>query len=186
MSLLSIHPDTQSAQAVLFHDHEQIANELARVGVLFERWVANRPLSQEAGQDEVLDAYRMEVDRLIDQYEFQSSDVVSITPDHPQKDQFRAKFLNEHTHDEFEVRFFVEGRGLFYLHVDERVHIVLCEQGDLISVPAGVKHWFDMGTAPDFKCIRLFTNPEGWVANFTGDDIASRFPNFERYLSCYL
>jgi 1,2-dihydroxy-3-keto-5-methylthiopentene dioxygenase len=43
-----------------------------------------------------------------------------------------------------------------------------------------------MGAAPDFKCIRLFTNPEGWVANFTGDDIASRFPNFERYLSCYL
>jgi 1,2-dihydroxy-3-keto-5-methylthiopentene dioxygenase len=186
MSLLSIHPDTQPTQAVLFNDHEQIANELARVGVLFERWAANRPLSQEAGQDEVLDAYRIEVDRLIDQYEFQSSDVVSITPDHPQKDQFRARFLNEHTHDEFEVRFFVEGRGLFYLHVDERVHIILCEQGDLISVPAGVKHWFDMGAAPDFKCIRLFTNPEGWVANFTGDDIASRFPNFERYLSCYL
>ncbi|MFN5744692.1 MAG: 1,2-dihydroxy-3-keto-5-methylthiopentene dioxygenase [Methylococcaceae bacterium] len=186
MSLLSIHPDTQPAQAVVFNDHAQIADELARVGILFERWVANRPLSKEARQDEVLEAYRVEVDRLIDQYEFQSSDVVSLTPDHPQKDQFRARFLNEHTHDEFEVRFFVEGRGLFYLHVDERVHIVLCEQGDLISVPAGVKHWFDMGAAPDFKCIRLFTNPEGWVAHFTGNDIASRFPDFERYLSCYL
>jgi 1,2-dihydroxy-3-keto-5-methylthiopentene dioxygenase len=27
--------------------------------------------------------------------------------------------------------------------------------------------------------IRLFNNPEGWVANFTGEDIAGRFPRLE-------
>jgi 1,2-dihydroxy-3-keto-5-methylthiopentene dioxygenase len=56
---------------------------------------------------------------------------------------------------------------------------VICEQGDLISVPDGTTHWFDMGPRPHFTAIRLFTNPEGWVANFTGSDIASRFPRFE-------
>jgi 1,2-dihydroxy-3-keto-5-methylthiopentene dioxygenase len=123
---------------------------------------------------------------LIDRYEFRSSDVVSLRPDHPQKTDLRAKFLSEHTHDEFEVRFFVEGRGLFYLHPDERVIITLCEQGDLISVPAGMKHWFDMGELPDFKCIRLFTNPDGWIAAYTGDPIAERFPRFEQYLTRYV
>lgn len=33
-----------------------------------------------------------------------------------------------------------------------------------------------MSESPYFVAIRLFTNKEGWVANFTGDDIASRFP----------
>ena len=110
---------------------------------------------------------------------FQSVDVVSLNPDHPDKAVLRAKFLNEHTHSEFEVRFFVEGQGLFYLHLGDQVYTVLCEQGDLISVPAGATHWFDMGANPHFKAIRLFTNPEGWVANFTGSDIANRFPKLQ-------
>jgi len=61
------------------------------------------------------------------------------------------------------------------------VYGVLCEAGDLISVPAGTRHWFDMGGAPDFQCIRLFTTPEGWVADYTGDDIARRFPRLEAF-----
>ena len=50
---------------------------------------------------------------------------------------------------------------------------------DLISVPAGMRHWFDMGPAPNFTAIRMFTTPDGWVARFTGDPIASHFPAFD-------
>lgn len=146
----------------------------------------SQTLTPEASQDDIIEAYRTPINRLIDRYEFRSKDVVSLRPDHPQKMDLRAKFLSEHTHDEFEVRFFVEGRGLFYLHPDERVIIILCEQGDLISVPAGMKHWFDMGGLPDFKCIRLFTHPDGWIAAYTGNPIAERFPRFEQYLTRYV
>ena len=69
------------------------------------------------------------------------------------------------------MRFFVAGRGLFTLHIGDYVYAVLCEKNDLISVPAGTPHWFDMGEHPHFVAIRLFNNPEGWVANFTGEDI---------------
>ena len=65
---------------------------------------------------------------------------------------------------------------MFVLHADDRVYAVLCEKDDLISVPAGVRHWFDMGSAPAFTCIRLFNDPAGWVAEFTGDAIAGKFP----------
>ena len=77
----------------------------------------------------------------------------------------RAKFLDEHRHGEDEVRFFVAGRGLFVLHIEEHVYAVLCERNDLISVPAGTRHWFDMGEHPHFVAVRLFNNPEGWVAS---------------------
>jgi 1,2-dihydroxy-3-keto-5-methylthiopentene dioxygenase len=163
-------------------DHAAIAAALGELGVEFERWEANRPLAADAEQEAVLAAYRADVDRLNAKYGFQSVDVVALGPDHPQKAEMRQKFLSEHTHADFEVRFFVDGSGLFYLHVGDRVYLVLCERGDLISVPANTTHWFDMGANPHFKCIRFFTTPDGWVGNFTGSDIATRFPDFDTFV----
>ncbi|MEM6934874.1 MAG: cupin domain-containing protein, partial [Pseudomonadota bacterium] len=97
----------------------------------------------------------------------------------PDKAAMRERFLAEHTHSEDEVRFFVDGEGLFTLHLNDHVFEVLCQRGELISVPANTPHWFDMGPNPSFVAIRLFNNPEGWVANFTGSDIANRFSRLE-------
>ena len=60
-----------------------------------------------------------------------------------------------------------------------KVYATLCTRGDLINLPANLTHWFDMGPSPSFKAIRLFTTPDGWVGNFTGSDIADRFPRYE-------
>ena len=107
---------------------------------------------------------------------YQSWDVISLRADNPQKEALRAKFLSEHTHGEDEVRFFVEGAGLFCLHIGDEVYQVLCEKNDLISVPAGTPHWFDMGSEPNFTAIRIFDNPEGWIAQFTGSNISQGYP----------
>lgn len=181
MSRLAIYDEQGKALQGVVDDHGVIAATLGDLGVRFERWEAMQPLSREAGQEEVLAAYKEDVQRLTDEYGFQSVDVVSLRPDNPQKAEFREKFLAEHTHSDFEVRFFVEGSGLFYLHVNDRVYLVECEQGDLISVPAGVTHWFDMGADPDFKCIRLFVIPDGWVGEFTGSGIAQHFPSYDDF-----
>lgn len=183
MTALTIYPDNLQGAPQTVRGFEAIAAELASIGVQFERWEADQPLAPDAGQEEVLAAYRQAVDKLNAKYGFQSIDVVSLGPDHPERAAMRQKFLAEHTHADFEVRFFVAGRGLFYLHVGGKVYLVLCEQGDLISVPANTTHWFDMGESPDFKCIRFFTTPDGWQGNFTGSDIATRFPSFDAYLA---
>lgn len=162
--------------------HGEIASRLAGVGIRFERWQVHQPLAAAATQAEVIEAYHMQVDGLMAEYDFQSVDVIALRPDHPERQTLRQKFLDEHTHSDFEVRFFVAGSGLFYIHSDDKVYGVMCEQGDLISVPAGTKHWFDMGAEPDFKCIRLFTSPEGWVASYSGDAIASAYPTSETFL----
>ena len=185
MSLLTVHPENEPESAEIIRDFNGIANRLSEIGVQFERWEAGCLLGPDATQETVLSAYREPVERLQRLYGFQSADVISVTSNHPQKNELRGKFLSEHVHGDFEVRFFVEGRGLFFLHPDDRVYAVLCEQGDLISVPAQVKHWFDMGAEPDLKCIRLFTTPEGWVAQFSGDPIADGFPKLEAYLATY-
>jgi 1,2-dihydroxy-3-keto-5-methylthiopentene dioxygenase len=177
MSRLRIFHDTNGSEPVkVTSKHPEIAHELGAVGVRFEQWEASKPVAPGATQDEVIAAYREDIERLKSEKGYQAVDVVSLNPDHPDRAAFRAKFLNEHTHAEDEVRFFVAGRGLFSLHIDERVYEVLCERGDLIGVPDGTRHWFDMSESPYFIAIRLFTNPAGWVAEFTGSEIAERFP----------
>lgn len=183
MSRLAIINDDHSGTPQVMEDGAAIAAALQPIGVQFERWQANAVLADDADQESVLAAYADDVERLKQQYGFQSADVVSLKPDHPQREAFRNKFLSEHTHADFEVRFFVDGSGLFYLHVGGKVYLLLCEKGDLISVPANTTHWFDMGSAPFFKCIRLFTTPEGWVAQFTGSDIAQGFPDFDSFVA---
>jgi 1,2-dihydroxy-3-keto-5-methylthiopentene dioxygenase len=163
----------------VYEDHPAIARELAQVGVRFEQWEANQPVEPGASQEEVIAAYQGDIDRLMRQEGYQSVDVISLKPDHPDRAALRQKFLNEHTHSEDEVRFFVAGAGQFTLHIGDKVYDVLCEQGDLIGVPDGTRHWFDMSESPYFVAIRLFTNKEGWVANFTGSDIAEQFPRMQ-------
>ncbi|WP_446809458.1 1,2-dihydroxy-3-keto-5-methylthiopentene dioxygenase [Methylomonas sp. 2BW1-5-20] len=183
MSALTLYPANQPQNGNTFRDIESIAGQLHNIGVQFERWQADCEFSASDDADAVLKAYQSSIDKLKQQFGFQSVDVISLNADHPNKEALRQKFLAEHTHSDFEVRFFVEGRGLFYLHVDDQVYAVLCEQGDLISVPANTTHWFDMGENPAFKCIRLFTTEDGWVAEFTGNPIADSFPTLDQYLA---
>ena len=180
MSRLRIFSESDPSQALMTASaREFIAEQLAKIGVRFEQWSADAPVEPGASQDAVLAAYRRDIDRLIQEKGFRTVDVVSIAPDHPDREAMRKKFLDEHFHKEDEVRFFVAGRGLFTLHVDERVYEILCEQGDLIGVPDSTKHWFDMGPEPRFIAIRFFTEPDGWVGHFTGSDLAQRFPRLE-------
>lgn len=181
MTILAVYSQDAS-QEQIFKDTDGIANQLNAIGVQFEKWQADLALSDDAGQDEVLSAYKRSIELLKEKYNFSSVDVVALKPDHPDKAAFREKFLAEHTHADFEIRFFVDGKGLFYLHVEDKVYLVLCEKGDLISVPANTTHWFDMGENPDFKCIRFFTTENGWEANFTGSEIAKQFPSYDQFL----
>ncbi|APD47580.1 acireductone dioxygenase [Synechococcus sp. CS-602] len=157
-------------------DGAVIAAELAARGIGFERWLATVELAADADATAILAAYATEVAALQAQGDYPTVDAIRLVPDHPERAALRQKFLAEHTHSEDEVRFFVEGRGLFCLHLGEEVLLVLCERDDLIRVPAGSRHWFDMGSSPRFTALRFFNNPAGWVANFTGDPIAERFP----------
>jgi 1,2-dihydroxy-3-keto-5-methylthiopentene dioxygenase len=158
------------------NDPRLIAEALAERGIGFERWEAPVNLAADADPATILAAYASEIARVQASGTYPTVDAIRMTPEHPERVALRQKFLAEHIHAEDEVRFFVEGRGLFCLHIGEEVLQVLCETGDWISVPAGTKHWFDMGSAPQFCAIRFFDNPEGWVAQFSGDGIAQRFP----------
>src|SRR5690606_38422910 len=126
--------------------------------------------------------YAPQIAELNESGRYQHIDIARIHPDADNPDWpataagARAKFLDEHRHAEDEVRFFAAGRGCFYLHLGDAVLATVCEAGDLLSVPAGTLHWFDMGTTPDFTAIRFFEEADGWGGDFTGDKISAGFP----------
>lgn len=172
------HADNGNAPLADLTDRDRIAAELESFGVRFELWKADVALASGASPADVLDAYARDIRRIMAAGGYKSVDVVRMQPDHPDRVALRQKFLAEHTHSDDEVRFFVEGSGAFYLRDTDRVGQLVCTRGDLISVPAGMTHWFDAGERPLFAAIRIFTSPEGWVASYTGDRIASRFPAY--------
>ncbi|MGY0231782.1 1,2-dihydroxy-3-keto-5-methylthiopentene dioxygenase [Longispora urticae] len=181
-------PHTGARVLLRTDDPHRISAELAALGIGFERWAATATLAPDAGQPEILAAYAADVARLTADGGYRLVDVVRMRPDEsdptwPERAaEARNRFLAEHTHDEDEVRFFVEGQGCFYLHVGDRVYAVVCRAGDLLSVPAGTTHWFDMGARPEFCAIRFFQKEDGWVGHFTGDPIASRLPYLDGLL----
>jgi len=179
MSLLRIYADDDAETYREISEFDEISQKMNQAGIRFERWVADQELTKEASQQEILAAYEKPVKKLMQERGFATADVISVHPRMENHPQLRKKFLDEHSHTEDEARFFVDGSGIFYIHKDGYVYLLLCERGDFVNIPAGTKHWFDMGPAPFLKCIRTFTTPEGWVAQFTGSDIASKFPRFE-------
>jgi 1,2-dihydroxy-3-keto-5-methylthiopentene dioxygenase len=159
-------------------EFDRVVGEMDAIGAGVERWSA-RPLAQAADAEAILTAYAPEVERLKAERGYATADVIRIRPGNPNWPAMRQKFLAEHIHDEDEVRFFVEGSGAFYLHVADKIYELVGEPGDLLGVPAGIKHWFDGGPDADFTVIRLFTDEKGWIAHYTGDAIAASVPQYE-------
>lgn len=177
MSLLTVYPDAEPGTILAqTGDPAEIARLLAPLNIRFERWSLDVPVDPDAPAEEILAAYRPHLDTLMGETGAGTADVIKLTPDHPQAAAMRAKFLNEHTHTEDEVRFFVKGEGNFLIHEQGRVYDAHCTAGDLISVPAESKHWFEAGERPDFTVLRIFTDTTGWTPYFTGDNISEKFP----------
>src|SRR6185437_1174612 len=124
MSRLTIYPDDNATRPLLdTSDGEEIAAALKSINVRFERWSASRQLPADVDDAAVMEAYRSDIERLKSECGYQSVDVLRCLPDNPKRSELRLKFLDEHTHDDDEVRFFVEGRGVFYLRSAGKVHM---------------------------------------------------------------
>jgi 1,2-dihydroxy-3-keto-5-methylthiopentene dioxygenase len=175
MSRLTIWDATTQKELLRTEEPADIAEALKPIGVRFERWPV-APLPEGAEADVVLAAYKPHLDEFLKETKAGTADVIRLTADNPQRDAIRQKFLSEHIHTEDEVRFFHEGAGNFVMHVDGKVFDAHCTKGDLISVPANTKHWFDAGEIPHVTALRIFTDTTGWTPHYTGTDIAAKFP----------
>ncbi len=146
----------------------EVTRYLAGLGIDYERWPVDERVAADAAADAVLAAYAGEIDTLKARGGYVTADVIDVTSATPNLDAMLAKFSTEHWHDEDEVRFIVRGRGLFHIHPRQGPVIAIeVEAGDLIRVPRGTWHWFDLCGDRDIRAIRLFQDKSGWTPHYT-------------------
>jgi len=151
----------------LIHEAE-IRSHLESIGIGYERWEPAHAVADEASAEEILAAYSLEIERLKTQGGYVTADVIDVSPQTPGLDDMLAKFSREHWHDEDEVRFVIHGRGLFHIRPAEGpITAVEMAPGDLITVPRGTLHWFDLCADRRIKAIRLFQDAAGWTPYYT-------------------
>jgi len=151
-------------------DQPEVTEYLATLGIEYERWPLAQRAAANAPAEAVLAAYAPEIERLKARGGYVTADVIDVTPATPGLDAMLAKFSTEHWHDEDEVRFIIRGRGLFHIHPREGggpVIAIEVEAGDLIRVPRGTWHWFDLCADKDIRAIRLFQDKAGWTPQYT-------------------
>ena len=172
MALLSI-PD-ENFNSV---DAQLIRSFMNERGIFFDQWTCDHDFNDQVSAEEIIAAYHKDLAPFMELNGYLTADVISINALTENYDAIRNKFLAEHTHSEDEIRFFVDGSGKFWFNLEkEPVFYLLCERGDLISVPAGTKHWFDAGEQNPFvKAIRIFIDQTGWIPNYTGSGIDQRY-----------
>jgi len=149
-------------------EKEEICQYLNAIGITYERWQPAHELAESASGAEVLAAYASEIERLKTEGGYVTADVIDVLPTTPGLDAMLNRFNSEHWHDEDEVRFIIAGRGLFHIHPREGdVISITVEAGDLLRVPRGTWHWFDLCQEKRIRAIRLFQDTSGWTPHYT-------------------
>jgi 1,2-dihydroxy-3-keto-5-methylthiopentene dioxygenase len=159
-----------------FREHDEIRDYLAGIGIEYERWPLTEGLSADASAEEVLRTYAPQIEQLKARGGYATADVIDVHENTPGLDAMLAKFNIEHRHDEDEVRYIVAGRGLFHIHAASGVVAALeVEAGDLIRVPRGTLHWFDLCGDRRIRAIRLFEDAAGWTPHYTSSGLDRRY-----------
>jgi len=157
-------------------DFAEIQALLGRLSIRYERWTPSYPLTSQSTAEEILQASSDEIEMLKQEGGYVTADVIDIKPETPNLNLMLAKFSREHWHDEDEVRFIIEGHGLFHIHPQEGPVVAIeVEAGDLIRVPRGTWHWFDLCGDRRIRAIRLFQNPAGWTPLYTESGVDQRY-----------
>jgi 1,2-dihydroxy-3-keto-5-methylthiopentene dioxygenase len=157
-------------------DTQEICAFLQPFGIWYEKWDVEGRIGPEATNEEILAAYAPEVERLKKAGGFVTADVINVTGATPNLDAMLNKFNKEHTHSEDEVRFTVRGSGVFHIHPENGpVFAIQVESGDLINVPCGTHHWFDLCSDRNIRCIRLFQDMSGWAPHYVEKGVHERY-----------
>ncbi|MFW6358019.1 MAG: 1,2-dihydroxy-3-keto-5-methylthiopentene dioxygenase [Chroococcales cyanobacterium] len=166
---------------------DDISRELASMNVSLNSWpVGNNPQIQALLEKEALnDAEKEQVLVALDSYfehlqetaGYQSRDLIVLHPNIPNLETLLSKFEQCHTHADDEVRYIIEGEGVFGFVRPNGSQVELTVQAEeYINVPAETEHWFHLTDSKRVKAVRYFTTTEGWTPDYTGTEI--RFPAF--------
>jgi 1,2-dihydroxy-3-keto-5-methylthiopentene dioxygenase len=170
MAIVSI-PD----QNVTLQEPAEIKAFLAGIDIDYDQWELV-DLGDLNDASAILAAYGPQIERVKEQGGYTSVDVINVNSFTPGLDAMLSKFNREHWHDEDEVRFTVRGRGLFHISPPKHPPVsVEVGPGDMIRVPRGTRHWFNLCGTRQITTVRFFQNKEGWTPHYTDSHLEENY-----------
>ncbi len=167
---------TIPAEDRTLREADTIRQYLSRAGISYEQWDLLPGIDKDSTGEAILSAYSPHIEKMKEEGGYEKVDVVNVNASTPGLDGMLSKFSVEHWHDEDEVRFTVHGRGLYHVHSpDGSVMALEVEPGDMIRVPRGTLHWFDLCGEREIKAIRFFQDPAGWTPYYTQSALEKQY-----------
>jgi len=168
-----------------YTDLEDIARTLAPLQVQLNYWTVgddattlgllNRAALSDEEKEAVLQALDGYFEELKQKEGYQARDLIVLHPNVPNLDAMMSKFERCHTHADDEVRYIVDGEGVFGFVLPDRSQVELTIQPEeYINVPADTEHWFHLTEKKRIKAVRYFITTDGWIPEYTGTIV--RFP----------
>jgi len=154
------------------YDGQAAGAYLGQQGIPYEFWEADRLGSDLRAPNtpspddrkKILDLYAPEISRLKAEKGYVAEDIVSVSAATPNLEPLLNQFRKEHHHTDDEVRYVVDGSGVFTIRKGRLIFDVTVSAGDLLVVPAYTRHAFDLTPARQITCIRVFKDTTGWAA----------------------
>lgn len=157
-------------------DPHEIAHFLEPFGIWYRRFEGSDSLPEQATSEEILAAYQEPIQQLMSEGGYVTADVINITSNLAGLQEMLNRFNKEHWHSEDEVRFIVHGRGLFHIHpTNGPIFSIEVVKGDMINVPKGTHHWFDLCEERTIRAIRLFQEKAGWTPHYTDSTVETLY-----------
>lgn len=170
----------QTLSGEKFTDASQIQSILAPLHIQLHLWPTNDEAIELLHKSQLTEEEKEVVAKAHDHYfsqlqktdNYQSRDLIVLHPGIPNLDVLLEKFARIHTHDDDEVRYIVDGEGIFGFVLPNEEQVLLTVQaGEYINVPKDTEHWFVLTDTKRIKALRYFTSTEGWTPVYTDRSI---------------
>ena len=171
MAVLKLEDGTKYTQL------EDITRELTPLNVKLNYWkvgndssikqlIAQESLT-EAEKEQILQSLDHYFEQLKQSHGYQARDLIVLHPHIPNLDTLLSKFDRLHTHADDEVRYVIDGEGVFgFVRPDGSQVELTIQPEEYINVPAGTKHWFYLTNKRRIKALRYFITTEGWIPQY--------------------
>ena len=142
---------------IIMKEQARIKHFLYRKGIQIDKWKSRTQFDRNADKSTIMKAYAHVLDIFMKAYDFKFADLITFSPKAPNEQIQPHGMYTERANTESEVRLVVDGEGVFWFNPGENEpeFAVICEAGEMLMLPPGIRHRIDYTDTRYLKTIYL-------------------------------
>lgn len=162
-----------------------LSDSLSQLNATWGRWETDPMCSPESTRAALLGSLPAELKPLHRRPEAGAIDLIQLDSHTPGWPELRRTWQRLQARSGLTLHAVLEGTLVVYLQTGDGYLGVLCEAGEWLAIPAGVRHARDAGEAPDLALLMLFASAEDIVSD-TGVGDGPELPSLDAFVETML